>query len=212
MRLLMTLNDISTHVFVINLKKRLDRRQHIIEQLKSIECYKYQIIEAVDYTQIDISQSMKNGAFGLIETWKKIYHLYKDSDSNEIILIEDDCQFLPNFNVKLQLYYNYLPDDWDMIYFGANHLNDRPVTTTHKINDYCIKLSNSFTTHCLVMKKELFSEVIEYLTTTNIEVDLALTTFQKKYNAYSPIEKLTTQMPGYSDIESKWVDYTNIIS
>ena len=201
----MNLNDITKDVYVINLKERTDRKEHILSELKKIECIEYNIIDAINGNNVINPSSIKNGAFGLLMTYKKIYDTWKINKNNKILIIEDDCKFIDDFNNYLDVYINTVPTNWDMLYFGANH-NYHMGQNTQKINDYCVKTNNSYSAHCVLMKSNIFEELIEMIDLQPLEVDVLMAKLQKKYNSYSSHIPLTTQIPSYSNIENKQVD------
>lgn len=206
----MNLNELSDSIYVINLKERKDRLEHIISELKKIECQNYTIFEAVDGKTIHNETKLKTGMFGLINTYLNLYNEWKLQKKDNILIIEDDCVFVPNFNEKLELYIKSVPENWEMMYFGGNH-NYHMGNKTEKINENCIKLTNTYSAHCVILKDYVFEELIENLKTFKIENDVMMANLQKKFNAYSPVNKLTTQIPSYSDIEQRFVDYNWLI-
>ena len=206
----MTLNYLTNNIYVINLKHREDRRNHIITELKKTECDSYEIIDAINGHELPKTTRLSNGALGLAKTYLKIYDIWKESNDGVICLIEDDCVFLENFNSNLRTFLQNTPKDWEILYFGGNH-NYHMGHTTEEINPHCIKLNYTFTTHCLVMKNYVFEELIKVITSMEIEVDVAMTQLQKKYNTYCTPTKITDQLVGHSDIENKVVDYTWLI-
>ena len=82
---------------------------------------------------------------------------------------------------------------------------------TEKINDFCIKLNNTYTTHCIMMRNYVFEEMIKSLKKTITEVDVMMASLQKKYNSFSSYQKLTSQIPSFSDVENRFVDYNWLI-
>ena len=208
----MTLNYLTNNIYVINLKHREDRRNHIISELNKINCKNYTIIDAIDGNELVNNTRLTNGMLGLNHTYLKIYDEWKlESNDNNIIIIEDDCVFMDNFNEKLFEYMSNIPNDWDMLYFGGNH-NYHVGYQTEKINEYCIKLNNTYTAHCVVLKNHVFEELIENIRSMTIENDVYMTVLQKKYNAYSTPKKITTQLPNFSNIENRIVDYNYLIT
>jgi len=201
----MNLKDLSKNIYVINLKERTDRREHIESQLSKIGCDNYKIIDAVDGSKIINKSTIKNGAYGLLMTYKNIFNDWNGSE-NDILIIEDDCLFINEFNSHLESYIKSVPSDWDMLYFGANH-NYHGGMQTLKINDKCVKLNNSYSAHCVLMKPYVFKELINKIDQQLLEVDVLMSQLQKKYNSYSSHIALTTQIPSYSNIEDKSVDY-----
>lgn len=206
----MNINDLSNNIYVINLKERTDRKLHIENQLNKIDCKDYKLFEGVDGNSLTNPTKLKNGMFGLVKTYLNIHEEWSKKDAENIFLIEDDCLFLDNFNEKLEQYINNVPSDWDMLYFGANH-NYHGGMQTLKINEKCIKLNNSYTAHCVLLKKKVFDELIENIKNFSIENDVMMALLQRKYNAYSTSEPLTLQIENYSNIENKVVNYDWLI-
>jgi GR25 family glycosyltransferase involved in LPS biosynthesis len=206
----MKLTDLSKNIYVINLPERSDRLKHIESQLKNIQCNEYKIIEGINGSLIENPTRLKNGMFGLIKTYLKIYEEWSKEENETIMIIEDDSIFVDDFNQKMEIYIKNVPSNWDMIYFGANH-NYHTGMKTLSVNENCIKLNNSYSAHCVLLKKNVFIELIESIKTFNVENDVMLATLQRKYNAYSTSEPLATQIESYSNIENKIVNYNWLI-
>lgn len=207
----MILNDLSNRIYVINLPERLDRKSHIIGELKKVGCVDYVIFPGVNGSHGINPTRLKNGMYGLIQTYLNIYEEWKNNKTGTITIIEDDCVFVDDFNEKSYSFYENVPSDWDMIYFGANH--NRPIgDTTIKINDYCLKLGYSFTAHCVILKDNVFEHLISEIKNFNIENDVVLANLQRTYNAYCSTEILANQIPNFSNIENRYVDYKDMIN
>ena len=200
--------DYFENIYVINLLRRIDRKLHITEQLQKIDCKSYKIIEAVDGKLEKTNSRIKPGAIGLLKTYFKIHKELNKGDY--VVIIEDDCVFIDDFNQRLEIFFSNVPEDWNILYFGANH-NYHTGSKTEKINDFCIKLNNSYAAHCVVFKRAFFERLISYLQRSIIEVDLAISHLQPEYPSYSSVPRMTNQLEGYSDIEEKWVNYDWLI-
>ena len=201
----MKLQELTNSIYVINLKERVDRNNHITNELNKIDCLNYKIIEAIDGNKIQNVSKIKNGAFGLLMTYKLIHSDWQKDKTSPILIIEDDCKFIEDFNDLLESYINNVPDNWDMLYFGANH-NYHMGQKTEKINNYCVKTNNSYSAHCVLMKPNIFENLISMIDVNPLEVDVLMAELQKKYNSYSSHIPLTTQIPSYSNIEDKPVN------
>ena len=198
----MKLNNLSNSIYVINLKERLDRKEHITTQLKKIDCENYILFEGVNGKSVENPTRMPSGMFGLIKTYLNMYNDWKKNPQENILIIEDDCVFVDGFNKKLEEYISNVPNDWDMLYFGANH-NYHMGEKTITINEKCIKLNNSYSAHCVLIKPHVFEELIFGIQTFTIENDVMMANLQKKYNAYSSSEALTTQLVSYSNVSNR---------
>lgn len=206
----MTLNDLSSNIYVLNLKKRTDRKEHIINELAKINCDSYTLFESVDGQTINNPTNLRTGMFGLLMSYIKLFEDWSNKNADNILIIEDDCIFLDNFNTELEKYINNVPNDWEMLYFGGNH-NYHIGCKTEKINNYCVKLNNTYSAHCVLLKNYVFEDLISNLKHMDIENDVMLAKLQKKYNSYSPINTLTKQLNNYSNIEEKFTNSDSII-
>lgn len=206
----MKLDDLSKNIYVLNLKKRKDRLEHIKNELHKIECNNYHIFESVDGSTIENKTRLKSGMFGLIKTYLNLHKELCKKNYEDVLIIEDDCVFCENFNSLLETYISNVPKNWDFLYFGANH-NYHIGNVTDKINDKVIKLNNSYSAHCVLLKKKVFDDLIFNIMSFSTENDVMMANLQKKYNAYSSTVTLTTQLPNFSNIENKDSDYRWLI-
>jgi len=80
----MSLDNLCESIYVINLKERVDRKKHIENELKKIDCKTYTLIEGIDGTKVHNTSRIKNGAYGLLLTYKKIYENWKKTKNMKI--------------------------------------------------------------------------------------------------------------------------------
>src|ERR1041385_3076980 len=78
--------------FIINLKSRVDRRQHIINEFAARNEFSVNIVEAHEH-QI--------GAVGLWYTIKYILQKVANSECEYVLICEDDHQFTPFYSKEL---------------------------------------------------------------------------------------------------------------
>jgi hypothetical protein len=81
-------------VFIINLKRRTDRKDHILSQFYRRCEFRPLIVQATEH---------HNGAVGLWETIKKILANEEYADRNYTIICEDDHQFTDHYSIELLL-------------------------------------------------------------------------------------------------------------
>ena len=121
----MKLNNLSNSIYVINLKERLDRKEHITTQLKKIDCENYILFEGVNGKSVENPTRMPSGMFGLIKTYLNMYNDWKKNPQENILIIEDDCVFVDGFNKKLEEYitlaYSSLPPDMRVNQYEATN-------------------------------------------------------------------------------------------
>jgi len=203
----MNLSNITDEIYVLNLKKREDRLEHIKRQLSKINLDSYEVIESIDGSVIKNNTNLRNGMLGLIMTYLKIFEISKNKDGDSLIIIEDDCVFSKDFNEYLKNFMESVPSDWDMLYFGGNHNTHMGTENPEKINEFVVKVSNTYSAHCVVLKKDLFFDFINELKEFQTPNDVLLTKYQKIFNAYSTMKKITWQVNNHSDIEEKYTNY-----
>ena len=120
-------------VFVINLKRSAARRDHTTKQLNDLGI-PFQIIEAVDGTDLSDSEIKNNGNFGIYKnglypryllkeeigcalSHLNIYHKMVAEKTPIACILEDDNDFSKDF--KTLLINDQLNiEDWDLLYLG----------------------------------------------------------------------------------------------
>ena len=78
-----------------------------------------------------------------------------ESSNEQLLFLEDDCVFKNLTHVDQAL--KDLPADWDIVYFGCNIQDEKPV----KFTDNLYKINGAFTTHCIGYNKKCISFILE---------------------------------------------------
>lgn len=120
----MALNKIFSKIFVINLKRRIDRR---IICTKKMEKYNinYDFFDAIDgndakYNNICASTKLSRGAVGLILTYVKLLESAMCNMQNKddmVLIMEDDVNFHKDFMQKIN---GKIINNIDCLWLGAN--------------------------------------------------------------------------------------------
>ena len=139
--------------YYINLNSRSDRRLQMESQigkipiLKQMERYSAINGEKIDYTKekreceiyevkrsgFKLGKSMTKGAYGLCQSLLDIYKKNIINNYGNILICEDDCIFVNDFENKFNEYIKNLPQDWDMVHFGYLKSD---LVIKEKINEY----------------------------------------------------------------------------
>lgn len=193
-------------IFCINLEKRKDRRS-TCEKIFSEKEINVEFIEAVDGRVIKDCKGLNPGAAGCCLSHKKIYEMMSRNRSwKSVLILEDDIEFHPNFKELFSKYYDYVPDDWKLLFFGGSH-NEPP----KPVNEYVQRLKKTFTTHCYAVKDTMVDALMERFSEENIfnmQADVHLHKMQKQFPCYGFKHHIAWQREGYSDIEQGHRDYT----
>lgn len=195
--------------YYINLKHRKDRRSHIDENIKSLDFFKdLQRIEAI---------YKKRGAIGA--TMSHIKALEKFNGKEDMVLIMEDDFFIFDKQNFLDFVKDFEEiknsDIWDAIV-----LTPRGDTVEKNVKNNFNRIKNNQTATAYILKKELvpiliknFSESKEALERRqNPDIwalDQHWKVLQEKYKFLYYDKLFAGQMPCYSDIERKKVDYND---
>lgn len=146
---------------------------------------------------------LMSGELGILETHFNLIKKCKEDKLNNVLIMEDDVFFTNEFK-NLENYMSKVPNDWDFILFGGNHVYGKPPI---KINDKVLKLNHTVALHCVVIKNTMFDVILNILNKKTKQVDAHYADLQKGYNTYCFYPNLAKQSVGFSDIQNKVVDY-----
>jgi hypothetical protein len=207
----MKITDFFDKTFCINLDRRFDRWEECL-----IEFKKYGIEDVVRWSAIDgnninkLGSCEKSSQTALILTNIDIIEDSIKNNLKNVLIMEDDIKFSDEV-YNISEYYKYLPEDWDMVYFGGNHNSHMGVNPPLIINEKVCKLHNTFTTHCVGINGKSFNTIINKLKEFNNPLDVIYTELQRSLNVYCFYPLIATQRISYSDIENKVVNYSWLI-
>lgn len=180
-------------VICINLKRRVDRWN---EALK--ECEKIGVIperfEAIEHENPVIGCALSH--FKIMET-----HAYF---KEPILVLEDDIKFINNAKEILDKYLKEIPADYDLAYLGGNL-----TTPAIRLSEHVAKINHIQSTHAYIVAPRFTSTIEIYQNYLGKPMDLIYAENIIPYhNCYITIPMIAVQRPSYSDIENKYVDYT----
>lgn len=200
-------------VYLINLDRRPDRLEKFNNEVLKYDLGTFERISAVDGYNLNISEyntNLNNGELGLILTNLQIIKDAKDKNYKTILIIEDDCYFTDEI-MNIQNYFNYLPEDWDLLYMGGNHNLHMNAPPPIYINEKVCRLHSTFTTHFVGIKSSIFESILSEFSMKNQPLDVLYTDLQKKFNVYSFYPAIAKQIIDFSDIQNKITDYNWLI-
>lgn len=175
-------------IFVINLIKCIDRKNQIIQDFSLYKEVQLHFIEAI---------KTDNGAIGCFLSHKKCVEIAKERNMKYIIVLEDDCLPMNNFEIRLKELLNYLElnDDWDIFLGGVKKCN-KILEKKMMSNEYIYKINRGHCSH-LVIYNNSFYDILLQVDETKYAVD---TFWHKKYRACILLPFLAYQRNGMSNI------------
>jgi GR25 family glycosyltransferase involved in LPS biosynthesis len=132
------------------MKRSTDRKNKLEQKFKDANITNYTFIEAVDGQNNDLSsynfkvisewiepfssRIMTKGEIGCSLSHYNIWKKMIDQNLDNILILEDDVEFTDEVN-NISEYFKFLPEDWDMVYFGGNHNTHMRVHPPKIINE-----------------------------------------------------------------------------
>ena len=191
----MKVNDFFDKVIVINLDRRTDRMEKLAPQLEKLDI-QYKRFSAVDGKKLDIDP--------IVAGLRSHLQVMKQIAGQRVLILEDDAQFVEDFNEKFEKVMQTLPEDWDIFYLGA--LVPKDVGLVRMVNRHwgIQVLTTGSQAYCINPSRlEYF---INKLEDYNSYIDIGLRDFAKDLKAYITQPNLVVQFPSYSDLRLKEVD------
>jgi GR25 family glycosyltransferase involved in LPS biosynthesis len=202
------LNITFDRVFVINLDRRRDRMHSFnVHSIRSgIE--KYERISAIDGRDLEFTNPLNLNHFsagdvGCALSHRRVVSVAKKNNLESYVVFEDDVELRKGFNQLFPIFWQEVPLDWDLVYFGANHNNTNPV----RVSDKVLKVNGSYTTHAMAVRNTIYEDLLKIWENPCKQVDVLLSEIHHKYNCYCFYPNLAGQKKGFSDILNKDVDY-----
>lgn len=198
------------------LKKRPNKFNELLSRIPQNWGFgKIEPYEAIDGQLIDLplwwNQKLK-GSYGCYCSHVGILRNVIQNDYKNVMVLEDDAIFSENFTRSLKDIFIDLPNDWDQLYLGGQHLG-----RTKKISSKLVKGSNINRTHCYILNdKQAAQKILDLIQNkdfwiTNLNknkyhVDYAYGVLHQKgiINAYAAKPFIVGQLSNkYSDTGSQ---------
>jgi len=200
--------DLFNHTYVINLKNRPDRLEHVNNELNKLNIIpiRFDAIQTTD------------GAIGCSLSHIKCIETAIEKNYEQIFICEDDITFtdpntlqtsLDKFNKNIKI--------WDMLIIGGN-----VIKPYEQVDDFCLKVKNCQTTTGYIVKKHYYNTLLEnfrtgvqYLLNTKnpnmFAIDIYWKLLQQTDNWYLLYPLTVTQYENFSDIEKRNVNVSRLM-
>ena len=134
--------------FYMNLDYRTDRNEKILENLQEYN------ITGVERQSAD--RSTYTPQLNLIKTTFEIYKKFLASDAETLLILEDDCKFLPTIQDNTeQIFKDIHSTDWDLFWLGG--VNRKP-PVYYKNN--CYRVSSTSYAQSYIIKRKMAQDVL----------------------------------------------------
>lgn len=200
-----TINQYFDKVFCINLDRRPDKWAESLEEFNRIGLT-VERVSGVDGQTLRPTGTITAGEMGCSLSHSGILKNMVANGWNRILVLEDDAVFIPNLVEYFAANVSKIPEEWDMLYFGGNHLN--PPTP---INDVISRITRTYTTSHYGINLSMANAVIKRIEAFANQVDVAYSEFHAGSKSYTFNPAIAWQRPGISDIHNVHADYTSFM-
>ena len=199
----MNINDYFDKIYCMNLDYRTDRWQECINEFK-----KHKIIvnrfRAFNGKAISRGQKpIRSGEFGCLFTHLSILLDARANNYDKVLIFEDDVELHSEFSKIASEFLEEIPENWDMIYFGANTARNVSVKVSSRVN-----LANSLLGgHAYAVNRKAYDRLIFALENEPFQVDETYSKIHTFMNTYLCDPIIAWQREGWSDINNQHVNY-----
>lgn len=182
--------------YIINLKHRTDRYNHIVNEITKLELTQYEIVEAIKH---DVLWK------GCLASHLKCIQLAKQNKFPYVLILEDDAIFTEDASYILTETFNEIQNlRWDIFFLGANLQ-----TQAERISNSILKLNSAFAAHAYIVQEHFYNVILNLPNTS--EIDVHYNNLMSKYNIYMCDPMIAYQLPSYSDLQNGYRDYNQAI-
>jgi len=204
------LSEAFEEVYVINMPRRADRWEQFMNRLPNDWPFKQPVrYEALDGGIVTPPAWWNggNGGWGCYRTHIRIWEDCLNRNIQSVLILEDDAVCIEGFREKTEQFWKHLPDDWEMLYLGGQHIQEN-LRLPRKLNDWVYQPFNINRCHCYGFRgRPMLEKAYRHLhdfQAWNVphHVDHYLGELHKKmdHGIYVPREWLVAQSEGQSDI------------
>jgi glycosyl transferase family 25 len=197
-------------ILYINLKNRIDRKTHILNEFTKMK---------IPLNKIHRIDAIKNthGALGCAYSHKKAINYAINNNLKNVLIFEDDFTFKISLTDLNNIFKNILNIDFDGFTFHGTYTK---LNKTYQYSlGYIYKIKKQQSASGYLIQNNMFY-IYDYLLNKSINLlkknikesisalDVIWNEMIQKYNWYTVIPYIGYQLPGYSDIENKNVNYS----
>jgi glycosyl transferase family 25 len=189
--------------YCINLDRREDRWKESVREFEkhSMAVIRFRAIDG-NIHGVEKENGASDGDIGCTLSHLELVRELKANSIPYALVLEDDITFIDDFNNLFQQYLEEVPEDWDMIYLGGNHVGELT-----QVSEHVFKTTKTYTTHAYLIKNTVYDEVIRLHGQGKKQVDVYYAEIHEKYNCYVIRPHLAWQRESYSDIQGANVEY-----
>ena len=223
--------NIYDKIYVINLDKRLDRREQFTNSVKTSDISKidYEWFKAVDGSKIDINKiyltpkakkelnlieirgyrtkhyQLTKGAIGCYLSHVNLWNEIKKNNIKNTLIFEDDVNLPNNINQLINNEIKHIPSDWDIILLGHIILKGKKYKNYYKVERFW--LLHSYIINIGAVNKILNSNTLFPMSQ---QIDSYLSEISDYLNIYGIVNNKIGQIQSKTDIQMPLINKNKI--
>jgi glycosyl transferase, family 25 len=190
------INEVFPHKICINLDRRPERWQRVQARFAEHGIEGVRRFAAVDGNEVDLPAHWRHtaGAYGCLRSHLDVVEEARRLGAPSVLIFEDDVVFHGDLRQKFAAGMRELPDDWDMLYFGALH-KDEPVPLSENL----CRLTRSNSTYAYALRNTVYDAFIDLNRRAEDVLDNNSFILQQRFNCLC-------FMPHLAWVENDWSD------
>ena len=188
----------------INLDRRPQRWRRMEREFARHGIYSVRRFPAIDGEKIQLPHDWMHtpGAYGCLRSHVEVVRNARNLGMSSVLIFEDDVTFHDDLKTKFAAGIADLPDDWDILFFGALH-KEEPI----RITDNLARITQANSTFACALKRTVFDAFIELNTDTTEVLDNNSLRLQQQFNCYCFMPHLAWVEADVSDAQQRLVDH-----
>jgi len=188
-------------VVVVNLARRRDRLERFWQTLGAWPFKTPRRFEAIDGQAVGTPAGWDKGpgAWGCLLSHRAVLDSAINDGVRALLVLEDDAYPVENLSSLAREFIAKVPDDWDGLMFGAEHLQP-PETICPGV----VRCVGSNRSHAYAVRGRLMGVLSQFWrNTTNDHCDLVISSLMRHFKMYAPDPLLIGQDAGHSDVTGR---------
>jgi len=198
------LREYFAEVWVINLKRRPDRLRQFWREIEKAQWpfRRPQVFSAIEGNKVGVPKFWQTGggSYGCMRSHLTLLERAIQDDIGSILVLEDDAIFINDFGPAVVEFMAKVPDDWQCLMLGGQHVNSTPFPVSPGI----VRAGAGGgiqRTHCYALRgAEIMKALYRTWANAAVHCDWVMGPCTAKFNTYAPEPFLVGQSQGSSDI------------
>ncbi|MBI1371000.1 MAG: hypothetical protein GC162_20390 [Planctomycetes bacterium] len=189
-------------VVVVNLRRRPDRLAQLEKALADCDWpfRRPERFDAIDggsgKVPAPIGWTAGGGAWGCMQSHRQVLERAIMDDVGSLLVLEDDVCMRPTFREDIERFLSAVPDDWDQLMLGGQHINNTP----NQVKPGVVRCTNCQRTHGYAVRGKYMRDLYRKWCSSSGHCDHVMGPFQSAYRVYAPDPFIFGQDRTRSDI------------